>query len=137
MLFNQKLLQDKKNVEGVIEVSLHSGYKDRIVGSSYLAVPRDHVYQAFELLLKQGVGLFDADGSPSALGVEKDEIAMELFFNFMRIITEKTLKSEQFLNLERTEQDKPQVRDFVQNHIQALISYGIINPDEDLNSEPE
>jgi hypothetical protein len=137
MLFNQKILQDKKNVEGVIELSLHSGYKDRIVGSSYLAVPREHVYQAFELLLTQGVGLFDADGSLSALGVEKDEIAMELFFNFMRIITEKTLKSEEFLNLEKTEQDKPQVRDFVQSHIQALISYGIINPDEDLDSEPE
>ena len=137
MLFNQKILQDKKNVEGVIELSLHSGYKDRIVGSSYLAVPREHVYQAFELLLTQGVGLFDADGSLSALGVEKDEIAMELFFNFMRIITEKTLKSEEFLNLEKTEQDKPQVRDFVQSHIQALISYGIINLDEDLDSEPE
>lgn len=135
MLFNQKLLQDKKNVEGVIEVSLHKGYKDRIVGSSYLAVPREHVYQAFELLLTQGVGLFDADGSLSALGVEKDEIAMELFFNFMRILTEKTLKSEQFLNLEKTEQDKPQVRDFVQNHIQALISYGIISSDEDFDSE--
>ena len=76
MLFNQKLLQDKKNVEGVIEVSLHKGYKERIVGSSYLAVPREHAYQAFELFLKQGVGLFDADGSLSALGVEIDEIAM-------------------------------------------------------------
>jgi hypothetical protein len=137
MLFNQKLLQDKKNVEGVFELSLHSGYKDRIVGSSYLAVPKEYIYQAFELLLKQGVGLFDADGSLSALGVEKDEIAMELFFNFMRIITEKTLKSEQFLNLERTEQDNPQVRDFVQNHIQALISYGIISSDEDSSSESE
>ena len=126
MLFNQKLLQDKNNVEGIIELSLHRGYKDHIVGSSYLAVPREHVYQAFELLLTQGVGLFDADGSLSALGVEKDEITMELFFNFMRILTEKTLKSEEFLNLEKTEQDKPQVRDFVQNHIQALISYGII-----------
>ena len=137
MLFNQKLLQDKKNVEGVIELSLHNGYKDRIVGSSYLAVPRDHVYQAFELLLTQGVGLFDADGSLSALGVEKDEIAMELFFNFMRILTDKTLKSEEFLNLEKTEQDKPQVRDFVQNHIQALISYGIISTDDDFDSEDE
>lgn len=137
MLFNQKLLQDKNNVEGIIELSLHRGYKDHIVGSSYLAVPREHVYQAFELLLTQGVGLFDADGSLSALGVEKDEIAMELFFNFMRILTEKTLKSEEFLNLEKTEQDKPQVRDFVQNHIQALISYGIINSDEDLDSETE
>ena len=137
MLFNQKILQDKKNVEGVIELSLHSGYKDRIVGSSYLAVPREHVYQAFELLLTQGVGLFDADGSLSALGVSKEDIAMGLFFNFMRILTEKTLKSEQFLNLEKTEQDKPQVRDFVQNHIQALISYGIINSDEDLDSETE
>lgn len=137
MLFNQKLLQDKKNVEGVIEVLLHKGYKDRIVGSSYLAVPREHVYQAFELLLTQGVGLFDVNGSLSALGVEKDEIAMELFFNFMRILTEKTLKSEQFLNLEKTEQDKPQVRDFVQNHIQALISYGIISADDDFDSEDE
>ena len=137
MLFNQKLLKDKKNFEGVIELSLHTGYKDHILGSSYLAVPREHAYQAFELLLNQGVGLFDVDGSLSALGVEKDEIAMELFFNFMRIITEKTLKSEEFLNLEKTEQDKPQVRDFVQNHIQALISYGIFNPDEDLDSETE
>ena len=137
MLFNQKLLQDKKNVEGVIELSLHSGYKDRIVGSSYLAVPREHVYQAFELLLTQGVGLFDADGSLSALGVSKEDIAMELFFNFMRILTEKTLKSEEFLNLEKTEQDKPQVRDFLQNHIQTLISYGIIRGDEDLDSETE
>lgn len=135
MLFNQKILQDKKNVEGVIELSLHSGYKDRLIGSSYLAVPREHVYQAFELLLRQGVGLFDADGSLSTLGVEKDEIAMELFFNFMRIITEKTLKSEEFLNLEKTEGDNPQVRDFVQNHMQALFSYGIINPDEDSSSE--
>lgn len=137
MLFNQKILQDKKNVEGVIELSLHSGYKERIVGSSYLAVPREHIYQAFELLLTQGVGLFDADGSLSALGVSKEDIAMELFFNFMRILTEKTLKSEEFLTLEKTEQDKPQVRDFVQNHIQALISYGIINSDEDLDSETE
>ena len=135
MLFNQKLLQDKKNVEGVIELSLHKGYKDRIVGSSYLAVPREHTYQAFELLLKQGVGLFDVDGSLSAFGVSKGEIAMELFFNFMRIVTEKTLKSEQFLNLEKTEGDNPQVRDFVQNHMQALFSYGIIGPDEDFDSE--
>jgi hypothetical protein len=134
MLFNQKLLQDKKNVEGVIEVSLHKGYKERIVGSSYLAVPREHAYQAFELFLKQGVGLFDADGSLSAFGVEIDEIAMELFFNFMRILTEKSLTSEQFLNLEKTEQDNLQVRDFVQNHIQALISYGIIREDEDFDS---
>ena len=137
MLFNQKLLKDKKNFEGIIELSLHKGYKDRIVGSSYLAVPREHVYQAFELLLKQGVGLFDADGSLSTFGLSTDEIMTELFFNFMRIITEKTLKSEEFLNLEKTEQDEPQVRDFVQNHIQALISYGIINPDEDLDSETE
>lgn len=135
MLFNQKLLQDKKNVEGVIGLSLHKGYKDRIVGSSYLAVPREHVYQAFELLLTQGVGLFDADGSLSALGVSKEDIAMELFFNFMRIITEKTLKSEQFLNLEKTEQDNPLIRDFVQNHMQALFSYGIISPDDDFSSE--
>lgn len=134
MLFNQQLLKDKKNVEGVIEVSLHKGYKDRIVGSSYLAVPKEHIYQAFELLLTQGVGLFDADGSLSALGVEKDEIAMELFFNFMRIVTEKALKSKQFLNLEKTGQDNPQVRDFVQNHIQALISYGILGEDEGLDS---
>lgn len=137
MLFNQKLLKDKKNFEGVIELSLHNGYKDHILGSSYLAVPREHAYQAFELLLKQGVGLFDADGSLSVLGVEKDEIAMELFFNFMRIITEKVLTSEQFLNMEKTEQDNPQVRDFVQNHVQALISYGIIGPDEDLNLDSE
>lgn len=135
MLFNQKLLQDTKNVEGVIELSLHKGYKDRIVGSSYLAVPREHIYQAFELLLTQGVGLFDADGSLSALGVSKEDIAMELFFNFMRIITEKTLKSEQFLNLEKTEQDNPLIRDFVQNHMQALFSYGIISPDDDFSSE--
>ena len=53
MLFNQKILQDKKNIEGVIELSLHRGYKDRILGSSYLAVPREHAYQAFELLLTQ------------------------------------------------------------------------------------
>lgn len=137
MLFNQKLLKDKKNFEGVIELSLHNGYKDHILGSSYLAVPREHAYQAFELLLKQGVGLFDTDGSLSVLGVEKDEIAMELFFNFMRIITEKVLTSEQFLNMEKTEQDNPQVRDFVQNHVQALISYGIIGPDEDLNLDSE
>lgn len=116
-------------------MSLHKGYKDRIVGSSYLAVPREHIYQAFELLLTQGVGLFDADGSLSALGVSKEDIAMELFFNFMRIITEKTLKSEQFLNLEKTEQDNPLVRDFVQNHMQALFSYGIISPDDDFSSE--
>lgn len=135
MLFNQKLLKDKRNFEGVLELSLHKGYKDHILDSTYLAVPREHAYQAFELLLKQGVGLFDVDGSLSALGVEKDEIAMELFFNFMRILTEKTLKSEEFLNLEKTEQDKPQVRDFVQNHIQALISYGIISADEDFDPE--
>lgn len=137
MLFNQKLLQDKKNIEGVVALSLHSGYKDRLVGSSYLAVPREHVYQTFELLLTQGIGLFDADGSLSVLGVSKDEIAMELFFNFMRILTEKTLKSEEFLNMEKTEGDNPQVRDFVQNHIQALISYGIIRSDEDFSSESE
>lgn len=127
-------MKDKKNIEGVFELSLHSGYKDRIVGSSYLAVPKEHIYQAFELLLTQGVGLFDADGSLSALGVSKEDIAMELFFNFMRILTEKSLTSEQFLNLEKTEQDNPQVRDFVQNHIQALISYGIIREDEDFDS---
>ena len=135
MLFNQKLLKDKKNFEGVIELSLHKGYKEHILGSSYLAVPREHAYQGFELLLKQGVGLFDADGSLSVLGVEKDEIAMELFFNFMRIITEKTLKSEEFLNLEKTEQDNPLVRDFIQNHMQSLFSYGIISPDDDFSSE--
>lgn len=27
MLFNQKLLKDKKNFEGIIELSLHKGYK--------------------------------------------------------------------------------------------------------------
>lgn len=137
ILFNQKLLKDKKNFEGVIELSLHKGYKDRIVGSSYLAVPREHAYQAFELLLKQGIGLFDADGSLSAFGLSTDEIMTELFFNFMRIITEKVLTSEQFLNMEKTEKDNPQVRDFVQNHVQALISYGIIGPDEDLNLDSE
>lgn len=137
ILFNQKLLKDKKNFEGVIELSLHKGYKEHILGSSYLAVPREHAYQTFELLLKQGVGLFDADGSLSVLGVEKDEIAMELFFNFMRILTEKSLTSAQFLNLEKTEQDKPQVRDFIQNHIQALISYGIISANDDFSSESE
>ena len=52
----------------------------------------------------------------------------------MRILTEKSLTSEQFLNLEKTEQDNLQVRDFVQNHIQALISYGIIREDEDFDS---
>lgn len=135
MLFNQKLLKDKKNFEGIIELSLHKGYKNRILGSSYLAVPREYAYQTFELLLKQGVGLFDVDGSLSALGVEKDEIAMELFFKFMRILTEKSLMSAQFLNLEKTEEGNPQVRDFVQNHVQALISYGIISTDDDFSSE--
>ena len=137
MLFNQKLMKDKKNFEGVIELSLHNGYKDHILGSSYLAVPREHAYQAFELLLKQGVGLFDADGSLSAFGLSTDEIMTELFFNFMRIVTEKVLKSEQFLNMEKTEKDNPQIRDFVQNHVQALISYGIVGSDADLDLDVE
>lgn len=137
MLFNQKLLKDKKNFEGIIELSLHKSYKNRILGSSYLAVPREHAYQAFELLLKQGVGLFDVDGSLSAFGLSADEVMTELFFNFMRIVTEKVLKSEQFLNMEKAEKDNPQIRDFIQNHVQALISYGIVGSDDDLDLDVE
>lgn len=135
MFFNQKILKDKDSLEGVIELSLHKGYKGRISASSFLAVPRSNVYQAFELLLKQGVGLFDADGSMTALGLSSDKVMMELFYNFMRIVTEKVVTSEQFRDLEKIEQENLQVREFIMNHFQALVSYGIVGADDNLDSE--
>ena len=137
MKFNQGILKKKDNLEGVVELSIHGSENGRLSASSFVAIPRENLYPTFELLLKQGVGLFDKDKSLEAFGVSADEITIELFYNFMRIITEKVLTSVQFQDLEETEKEHPQVRDFVQNHIQALISYGIINSDEDLDSETE
>lgn len=54
----------------------------------------------------------------------------------MRIVTERVLTSLQFQEFEEIEREHPQVRDFVQNHMQALLSYGILGPeDKDLDLE--
>lgn len=137
MRFNQNVLKNKENLEGVVELSIYGNEKGRLSASSFIAIPRENLYPTFELLLKQGVGLFDKDKSLEAFGVSADEITIELFYNFMRIITEKVLTSVQFQELEETEKEHPQVRDFVQNHMQALISYGILGPDEGSSSESE
>ena len=55
LLFNQKILKDKDKNEGVIELSLHKSEDGRMSASSFIAVPRENTYQAFELLLRQGV----------------------------------------------------------------------------------
>ena len=86
--------------------------------------------------MKQGIGLFDKDKSLEFFGLSKDEIAKELFFNFMRIVTERVLTRLQFQEFEEIEREHPQVRDFVQNHMQALLSYGILGlEDKDLDLE--
>lgn len=94
MLFNQKILKDKDKLEGVMELSMHKDSNGDMSASSFIAVSRNNVYQAFELLLKQGVSLFDADGSFASLGLSTDEVMRELFFNFMHIVTEKLLVND-------------------------------------------
>lgn len=131
MLFNQKILKDKDKLEGVMELSMHKDSNGDMSASSFIAVSKANVYQAFELLLKQGVSLFDADGSFAALGLSTDEVMRELFFNFMRIVTEKLLVNDQLENLKEIEETNPQVRDFIQHHMQALISYGILGVDDE------
>lgn len=131
MLFNQKLLKDKDKLEGVMELSMHKDSNGDMSASSFIAVSKGNVYQAFELLLKQGVSLFDVDGSFAALGLSTDEVMRELFFTFLRIITEKVLVSDQLDNLKEIEETNPQVRDFIQHHMQALISYGILGVDDE------
>lgn len=136
MLFNQKILKDGDKLEGIMELSMHKDSNGDMSASSFIAVPKANVYQAFELLLKQGVSLFDVDGSFAALGLSTDEVMRELFFNFMRIVTEKLLVSDKLNNLKEIEETNPQVRDFVQNHMQALYFYGILgSEDEELNLE--
>ena len=94
--------------------------------SSFIAVPRTNTYQAFELLLRQGVLMFDKDGVFKEFGLSTEEVMMELFFNFMRIISEKALVSDdKFSELQKS----PQAWEFLQNHVQALISYGIVGSD--------
>ena len=122
MLFNQKILKDKDKNEGVIELSLHKSEDGRMSASSFIAVPRTNTYQAFELLLRQGVLMFDKDGVFKHFGLSTEEVMMELFFNFMRIISEKSLVTDKLSELH----ESPQVRQFLQSHVQALISYGII-----------
>ena len=131
MLFNQKILKDKGKLEGVMELSMHKDSNGDMSASSFIAVSKGNIYQAFELLLKQGVSLFDADGSFAALGLSTDEVMWELFFTFMRIITEKVLVSDKLDNLKEIEETNPQVRDFIQHHMQALISYGILGVDDE------
>lgn len=122
LLFNQKILKDKDKNEGVIELSLHKFEDGRMSASSFIAVPRKNTYQAFELLLRQGVLMFDKGEVFKELGLSTEEVMMELFFNFMRIISEKALVSDdKFLELQKS----PQAWEFLQNHVQALISYGI------------
>lgn len=126
MLFNQKILKDKDKNEGVIELSLHKSEDGRMSASSFIAVPRTNTYQAFELLLRQGVLMFDKDGVFKEFGLSTEEVMMELFFNFMRIISEKALVTDKLSELH----ESPQVRQFLQSHVQALISYGILGSDE-------
>ena len=131
MLFNQKILKDKDKNEGVIELSLHKSETGRMSASSFIAVPRKNTYQAFELLLRQGVLMFDKDGVFKEFGLSTGEVMMELFFNFMRIITEKVLTAEKLSELQKN----PQAKDFIQNHVHALISYGIMDFDDILDSD--
>lgn len=125
LLFNQKILKDKDKNEGVIELSLHKSEDGRMSASSFIAVPRTNTYQAFELLLRQGVLMFDKDGVFKEFGLSTEEVMMELFFNFMRIISEKALVTDKLSELH----ESPQVRQFLQSHVQALISYGIVGSD--------
>ena len=100
--------------------------------SSFIAVPRKNTYQAFELLLRQGVLMFDKGGVFKEFGLSTEEVMMELFFNFMRIVTEKALVSDdKFSELQKS----LQAWEFLQNHVQALISYGIARSDEVSDSE--
>lgn len=124
-LFNQKILKDKDKNEGVIELSIHKSEDGRMSASSFIAVPRKNTYQAFELLLRQGVLMFDKGGVFKEFGLSTEEVMMELFFNFMRIISEKALVTDKLSELN----ESPQVRQFLQSHVQALISYGIVGSD--------
>lgn len=133
MIFNQKILQDKDNNEGVFEITLHSSGENGVSASTFSAVPKENVYLLFELLLAHGVKMFDVDGSLSALGLSTDTLRFELFYTFMRILTEKTLATRQLGKLEEIEKENPQVRDFIQRHIQALVSSGILGGDQDLD----
>lgn len=136
MKFNQSILKKKDTLEGVVELSLFGTEDDTLSATSFVAIPKENLYPIFELLLKQGIGLFDKDKSLEFFGLSKDEITKELFFNFMRIVTERVLISLKFQEFEEIEREHPQVRDFVQNHMQALLSYGILGPeDKDLDLE--
>lgn len=126
LLFNQKILKDKDKNEGVIELSLHKSEDGRMSASSFIAVPRENTYQAFELLLRQGVLMFDKGEVFKDFGLSTEEVMMELFHNFMCIITEKALVNDKLLELQKNPQDW----EFLQNHVQALISYGIARSDE-------
>lgn len=126
LLFNQKILKDKDKNEGVIELSLHKSKDGRMSASSFIAVPRENTYQAFELLLRQGVLMFDKGEVFKDFGLSTEEVMMELFHNFMYIITEKALVNDKLLELQKNPQDW----EFLQNHVQALISYGIARSDE-------
>ena len=131
LLFNQKILKDKDKNEGVIELSLHKSEDGRMSASSFIAVPRSNMYQAFELLLSQGILMFDKGEVFKEFDLSIEEVQMELFFNFMRIITEKVLTAEKLSELQKN----PQAKDFIQNHVHALISYGIMGFDEVLDSD--
>lgn len=131
MLFNQKVLKDKDKNEGVIELTLHKSEDGRMSASSFIAVPRKNTYQAFELLLRQGVLMFDKGEVFKEFGLSTEEVMMELFFNFMRIITEKALATDKLVELQKS----PQAWEFLQNHVQALTSYGIVGSDEVLDIE--
>lgn len=133
MLFNQRLLQDKDTVEGIFELAIHGSGDDRASASSFIAVPKENAYLTFELLLAHGIKMFDVEGSLSALGLSTEDLKLELFYTFMRILTEKTLATQQLGKLEEIEKENPQVRDFIQRHIQALISSGILGGDQDFD----
>ena len=76
MIFNQKILQDKDNNEGVFEIALHSSGENDVSASTFSAVPKENVYLLFELLLAHGVKMFDVDGSLSALGLSTDTLRL-------------------------------------------------------------
>lgn len=122
LLFNQRILKDKDKNEGVIELSLYKSDDGSMSASSFIAVPRKNLYQAFELLLKQGVLMFDKSEVFKEFGLSTEEVMIELFFNFMRIITERALVTDKLSELQKS----PQAWAFLQNHVQALISYGIV-----------
>lgn len=63
MKFNQSILKKKDTLEGVVELSLFGTEDDTLSATSFVAIPRENLYPSFELLLKQGIGLFDKDKS--------------------------------------------------------------------------